>query len=68
MAKWLVAGMVCLICVAHVFLWRSDMPPELKMTFTMLNALGWSVVLVPILFVDRWLDAMRRRNRDDSRP
>jgi predicted MFS family arabinose efflux permease len=61
----LVAVLVLLIIVAHVFLWRSDMPTGLKLTFTILNALGWTIVLAPILLVDKWIDAIRDRNRKD---
>lgn len=57
--------MVILIVVAHVFLWRSDMEPGLKLTFTILNAIGWTIVFAPILFIDRWLEAVKRRNSDD---
>ncbi len=61
----LVCAMVTLIVVAHVFLWLSDMEPGLKLTFTVLNAIGWSIVFVPILFIDRWLAAIKRRNNSD---
>lgn len=61
----LVATMVILIVIAHIFLWRSDMEPGLKLTFTVLNAIGWSIVFVPILFIDRWLAAIKRRNSSD---
>ncbi|MGB3408937.1 MAG: hypothetical protein WBA67_15755 [Jannaschia sp.] len=50
------------IVVAHVFLWLSDMAPEAKLAFTVLNAIAWSVVLVPIWLVPRWLEAVRARN------
>ena len=53
-----------LIVIAHVFLWRSDMDTGGKLAFTLVNALGWAIVLVPILFVDRWLEAVKRRNSD----
>ncbi len=59
----LVAVLVVLILVAHIFLWRSDMPTGLKLTFTILNAIGWTIVLAPILLVDKWIDAIRDRNR-----
>lgn len=62
----LVAAMVALIVVAHVFLWLSDMEPGLKLTFTILNAIGWTIVLAPILLIDRWLEAIKRRNRHDD--
>ncbi|MDW3223196.1 MAG: phenylalanyl-tRNA synthetase subunit beta [Paracoccaceae bacterium] len=60
----LVAVMVCFILVAHVFMWLSDMPRNMKIVFTILNAAGWTIVLVPILLVDKWLDAIRDRNSD----
>ena len=61
----LVAAMVILIVIAHVFLWRSDMEPALKLTFTILNAIGWTIVFAPILLIDRWLGAIRIRNSED---
>ncbi|MEX0370159.1 MAG: phenylalanyl-tRNA synthetase subunit beta [Tateyamaria sp.] len=65
MRTWLVLALVILIVIAHVFLWRSDMPTHLKLTFTIINATGWTIVLAPILLIDRWLDAIQRRNCDD---
>ncbi|MEX0310668.1 MAG: hypothetical protein AB3N17_10550, partial [Tateyamaria sp.] len=65
MRTWLVLALVILIVIAHIFLWRSDMPMHLKLTFTIINATGWTIVLAPILLIDRWLDAIQRRNRDD---
>lgn len=65
MTKWLVAGMIGLIVVAHVFLWGSAMPTEAKLTFTTLNAIGWTIVFAPIFLVNRWLDSTRRRNREE---
>ena len=59
MRVYLVLALVILIVIAHVFLWRSDMPGHLKLTFTILNAIGWTIVLAPILLIDRWLDAIR---------
>ncbi|MFK7879832.1 phenylalanyl-tRNA synthetase subunit beta [Roseobacter sp.] len=61
----LVAVMVCLIVVAHVFMWFSDMPQDLKITFTILNIVGWTIVLMPILLVDKWLNAIQNRNNDE---
>ncbi len=65
MRKWLVLTLVTLIVIAHIFLWRSDMPTHLKLTFTIINATGWTIVLAPILLIDRWLEAIQRRNGDD---
>ncbi|WP_299297514.1 phenylalanyl-tRNA synthetase subunit beta [uncultured Tateyamaria sp.] len=65
MRLWLVLAMIAVIGIAHIFLWRSDMPVHLKVTFTVLNVAGWTIVLAPILLIDRWLEAIQRRNRDD---
>ncbi len=63
---WLVAVLVGLIIVAHIFLWRSDMPGPQKLTWTLLNALAWTVILAPIFLVDRWLASIKTRNRADQ--
>lgn len=65
MRVYLVIVLVCMIVVAHVFLWRSDAPRYLKLTFTILNAVGWTIVLAPILLIDRWLAAIQKRNNND---
>jgi hypothetical protein len=64
MHKWLVAGLVTLIVVAHVFMWRSEMPYEAKLTFTVINTVAWTLILAPILLIDRWLNAVQRRNAE----
>ena len=64
MRRALVLALVTLIVIAHVFLWRSGMPTPAKITFTILNAIGWTIVLAPILLIDKWLDAIRARNAD----
>lgn len=61
---WLVAGLVVCIVLAHVALWRSGMEASTKMAFTVLNAIGWAIILAPILLVDKWLDAKRGQNQD----
>ena len=60
----LVLFLVTLIVIAHIFLWRSGMATGLKLTFTILNAIGWAIVLLPILFIDKWLDSIKRRNAE----
>jgi hypothetical protein len=42
------------------------MSTAMKLSYTLLNAVSWGVVLVPILFVDQWLEAIKRRNADKS--
>ncbi|WP_299722556.1 phenylalanyl-tRNA synthetase subunit beta [uncultured Tateyamaria sp.] len=66
MKTYLVAGIVVLIVIAHIFLWRSDMAPGLKLTFTLINTVAWTIILAPIFLIDRWLDAIKRRN--DKKP
>ncbi|UYP67117.1 phenylalanyl-tRNA synthetase subunit beta [Thalassobacter stenotrophicus] len=61
---WLVTGLVVCIVLAHVALWRSGMDTSTKLAFTVLNAIGWTIVLAPILLVDKWLDAKRGHNQD----
>ncbi|WP_299147077.1 phenylalanyl-tRNA synthetase subunit beta [uncultured Tateyamaria sp.] len=65
MKIYLVAAMVVLILIAHVFLWRSDMARGLKITFTVINVAGWMIILAPIFLIDRWLDAVKRHNSSD---
>jgi hypothetical protein len=55
------AALLSLIVLAHVGLWTSDRwPAELKLRLTVLNALGWAVVLLPAYGVSRWLQARER--------
>ena len=60
----LVLGLAAVIVLAHVALWLADQPIGMKVTFTAINAVGWTIVLAPILMVDRWLEAMRKRHED----
>ena len=60
--RW--ALLLSIIIAAHIALWMSDMDSGAKLRLTMLNALGWGVVLGPILLVNRWLGAVEERNKD----
>lgn len=66
----LVTVLVFFIVIAHILLWRSDMPFGLILTFTILNAIGWTIVLAPMLLIDRWLESIKERNGQapDDRP
>ena len=64
MRVYLVLFLVTCIVIAHIFLWRSGMAFGLKLTFTILNTIGWAIVLLPILFIDKWLDSIKRRNAE----
>lgn len=59
----IVLTMVALIVVAHVFLWRSDMPTGEKAMWTAFNTVAWTIILAPVFLVDRWLDSIRTRDR-----
>jgi len=63
----IVLTMIALIVVAHIFLWRSDMPPGQKLMWTAFNTIAWTIILAPVFLVDRWLDAMRARSGPDRR-
>ncbi len=53
--------LLVLIVLAHVALWRSDrMETGMKLALTLINTVGWAVVLIPAWAVGRWLDAHRR--------
>ena len=66
-STWIVVTLVALIVIAHVFLWRSDMPAGQKLTWTALNTVAWTIILAPVFLVDRWLDALRARNGSQDR-
>jgi hypothetical protein len=66
MTRYIVAAMITLIVVAHVFLWRSGMETSLKLTFTIINATAWTIILGPIFFIDKWIKAIKTRNAADK--
>ncbi len=57
--------LLSIIVLAHIAMWRSEMPRDVAMRFTIINAIGWSIVLLPILLVNRWLKAVEARNISD---
>ncbi|MEO1733504.1 MAG: hypothetical protein AAFR45_07740 [Pseudomonadota bacterium] len=61
---FIVGAMVTAIIVAHVFMWRSDMPFQQKLVYTAINTMGWTIVFAPIFLVNRWLKAVEARNAD----
>jgi dolichyl-phosphate-mannose--protein O-mannosyl transferase len=62
-STWIVLALVTLIVIAHVFLWRSDMPTGQKAMWTALNTLTWTIILAPVFLVERWLGSVQARNR-----
>lgn len=62
-----VIALLALIVLAHVALWRSDrMETGMKLALTLINAVGWAVVLIPAWTVAKWLDAHKRTSRGDD--
>jgi dolichyl-phosphate-mannose--protein O-mannosyl transferase len=61
-STWIVLALVTLIVIAHVFLWRSDMPTGQKAMWTVLNTVTWTIILAPVFLVERWLGSVRARN------
>ena len=54
-----------LVVGGHVALWLSpDWPTDLKVKLTILNAIGWAVVVLPAFAVARW--AAAHRGQDDT--
>ncbi|PZX19580.1 hypothetical protein LX81_00036 [Palleronia aestuarii] len=56
-----------LVVAGHVGLWLSDeWSREAKVRLTVLNAIGWSVVILPALGVARWASAHRGSEEGDA--
>lgn len=56
-------ALVVLIVVAHIGLWRDpDLPIDTKRRLTMINALAWAVIILPVFAVNQWLKAKTRKD------
>lgn len=55
-----IALLLLLIIGGHIAMWTSDMPRELALKLTLINAAGWAVVLLPAYGVARWAAIKRR--------
>ena len=53
--------LIALIVGAHVAMWTSDMPRELALKLTLINATGWAVILIPAWLVSKWAAAHQDR-------
>lgn len=54
------ALLLTLIVAAHVALWHSDAPQDVKLRLTLINAAAWAVILLPAIGVGLWLKALQR--------
>ncbi len=66
-SKIILAVLISAIVIAHVFMWRSEMEPAMKLMFTVLNAAGWTIVLAPIFLVNKWIKAVEAKNADGEK-
>ena len=66
--QWLLIALLCTITLAHVAMWTSDrMTTDVKLRLTLINALGWAIVLLPAFAVGKWLEAKQRQNARNRR-
>ncbi|MDX8352756.1 phenylalanyl-tRNA synthetase subunit beta [Cognatiyoonia sp. IB215182] len=49
--------LLILIIGAHIAMWTSDMPRDLALKLTLINAAGWAVILLPAWAVSKWAAA-----------
>ncbi len=53
--------LILAVVLGHIAMWTSDMPRELALKLTLINALGWAVVILPAYGVAKWA-ALKRRD------
>ena len=46
--------LITIIVLGHVAMWTSDMPRDLALKLTLINATGWGVILGGAWLVGRW--------------
>lgn len=51
--------LLTLIIGGHIAMWTSDMPKDLALKLTLINAAGWGIVLLPAYGVARWAQLHR---------
>ena len=59
--------LIMLIIGAHIAMWTSDMPRDLALRLTLINAAGWGVILIPAWLVSKWATAHQRQSDPQSR-
>jgi len=59
--RYFIIGLITLIVGAHIAMWTSDMPKDLALKLTLINATGWAVILVPVWLVSKWAAAHKGR-------
>lgn len=61
MSRYFVICLLVLIIGAHIAMWTSDMPRDLALRLTLINAAGWAVILIPAWAVSKWAAAHQRK-------
>lgn len=61
MMRIYVTLLVLFIVLGHIAMWTSDMPRELALKLTLINAAGWGVILLPAWGVAKWAAAHQPR-------
>ncbi len=64
MMRAYIIALLIVIVGAHIAMWTSDMPRDLALKLTLINAAGWAVVLIPVYGVARWAAHHRVKNDD----
>ena len=68
MPRWQRAGvwvMAALVIGGHIAMWQSDrLDREQKLRLTLINAAGWSAVILPAFGVAMWARSHRGRSND----
>jgi len=54
--------LITIIVLGHVAMWTSDMPRDLALKLTLINATGWGVILGGAWLVGRWAAAHSQRD------
>ena len=55
--RFYVTLLIFVIVGAHIAMWTSDMPRDLALRLTLINAAGWAVILIPVWLVSKWAAA-----------
>ena len=61
---WLII-LAIFIIGGHIAMWTSDMPRDLALRLTLINAAGWAVILIPVWMVSKWAAA---HQKDPTQP
>ena len=60
--RFYIIGLISLIVLAHIAMWTSDMPRDLALRLTLINAAGWGIILIPVWLVGKWAAAHKDRD------